>query len=382
MARKRKKNDQSSEPNKCRNCDYNLRNLLKIKYIDSDEEYESDEEVNDGELVFPDPDKKFFAKIKIKKRLKSNRYLKSPPFEVYNWKDLLKLAKMSKKKMFKDCQKLPALVDVLTKIDSLVGLNKIKNELVTFILLYCQQEKLKLKNKQKLKHIILSGPPGVGKSTLSIYLAELLCIIHNMKNNHVVFGSSRNMIASYVGHTAKATQHVINHSLGGILLIDEAYSIGGNPEQQSFALECVNTLNENLTSQNLPGMDGFICIIIGYKQSLQNSFFSLNRGLERRFNTVFELNKYNASELYEMFKRKSKDSIFKCDDDLTDFFKENESLFIHHAASVDDLVNKIELMYIDSLFGKSTFPKITKKFIEKVTKKTFKPKHKIPSFYF
>lgn len=109
------------------------------------------------------------------------------------------------------------------------------------------------------------------------------------------------LIGKYLGHTAKLTQEVFDNSKGGILFIDEAYSLG-NPEQRdSFSKECIDTINQNLTENK-----DTVVFIAGYKEQLNESFFSYNPGLNRRFKMRLTVDKYNAEDLRQIFIKKLK----------------------------------------------------------------------------
>jgi len=93
---------------------------------------------------------------------------------------------------------------------------------------------------------------------------------------------------------------MIDAAKGGVLFIDEVYSLGNAEKRDSFSKECIDTINENLTTKKTD----FICIIAGYKEDIKDCFFAYNAGLERRFPIRFHIDEYNASELFSIFKKK------------------------------------------------------------------------------
>ena len=118
-----------------------------------------------------------------------------------------------------------------------------------------------------------------------------------LKNEKFVKARRSDLIAGYLGQTAKATQKIIDSAIGGVLFIDEVYSLGNSEKRDSFAKECIDTINENLTEKKTD----FICIIAGYKDEIDSCFFSYNSGLERRFPVRFTIEEYKPEELFLIF---------------------------------------------------------------------------------
>ena len=121
--------------------------------------------------------------------------------------------------------------------------------------------------------------------------------IDNLENDNFITATRSDLVAKYLGQTADKTQKVIDSALGGVLFIDEAYSLGNQEQRDSFSKECIDTINENLTEKKTD----FICIIAGYKDEIESCFFSYNSGLERRFPVRFTIEEYKPEELYLIF---------------------------------------------------------------------------------
>jgi hypothetical protein len=111
------------------------------------------------------------------------------------------------------------------------------------------------------------------------------------------------LIGKYLGHTAALTQRVINSCLGGVMFIDEAYSLGNAEGRDSFAKECIDTINQNLSEKK----GELLVIIAGYKDDLEACFFAYNPGLHRRFPFVYSIEPYSPDDLVEILCRKVKD---------------------------------------------------------------------------
>ena len=120
------------------------------------------------------------------------------------------------------------------------------------------------------------------------------------KKNIFKIAKRSDLVGQYVGHTAIKTQKIINSAFGGVLFIDEAYSLGGD---DAFSKECINTINQNLSENG----DKFICIIAGYPAEIERCFFSQNEGLKRRFPFKYNIEKYDSKELSQIFENKVKE---------------------------------------------------------------------------
>lgn len=216
--------------------------------------------------------------------------------------------------------KLLKLIPVLEKIDNIIGMENIKKEIFNMICYHIHG----LNNKIELNHIVITGQPGVGKTTLAQYLGELYCCLGFLKNKTFIKARRSDLIAEYLGQTAVKTQKVIDNAEGGVLFIDEVYSLGNNKKSDSYAKECIDTINQNLTEKG----DKLLVIIAGYKNDIQSCFFNYNRGLERRFTLRFDINKYTFKELYNIFKKVVKDNNWHISLNVTqDIFKQNYQYF-------------------------------------------------------
>jgi hypothetical protein len=111
---------------------------------------------------------------------------------------------------------------------------------------------------------------------------------------------------------------------GGVLFIDEVYSLGNPQKRDVFTKECIDTINQNLTDKG----DKFLCIIAGYKENVDKCFFSYNQGLARRFTLRFNIEKYNSKELYEI---------------LLKFIKDEEWIIEENSITEKDIENNIKL---------------------------------------
>ncbi len=233
--------------------------------------------------------------------------------------DLVELGKYYHCRMRKfhngiDLKVLFEISNYLNELDSLIGLKDIKEEIVNMLIYLLvmksySNDKINQFNQDKEKdnninsdmlHAVITGSPGTGKTTFIEILAKIYTKLGFLKKGHIVKAKRSDLIGKYLGHTAAQTQAKINEAKGGILLIDEAYSLGNPEGRDSFSKECIDTLNQALSENK----SEFVCIIAGYKDSLDSSFFNYNEGLRRRFPFRFDINKYTSDELAQIFMKK------------------------------------------------------------------------------
>ena len=141
------------------------------------------------------------------------------------------------------------------------------------------------------------------------------------------------LIAGYLGQSAIKCQKVIDGCQGGVLFIDEAYSLGNPEGRDSFSKEVIDTLNQNLSEQKC----NFLCIIAGYKESLDTCFFAYNDGLRRRFPFVYTIEKYTAEELCLIFKNMVCEFGWSVEDVPEKFFKDNYDSFKNMGGDIETL---------------------------------------------
>jgi SpoVK/Ycf46/Vps4 family AAA+-type ATPase len=162
------------------------------------------------------------------------------------------------------------------------------------------------------------------------------------------------LIGKYLGHTAHKTQEVIDEAEGGVLFIDEAYSLGSsNSDKDMYSKECIDTINMNLTEKK----KNLIVIIAGYTDQLDASFFSVNEGLKRRFPFRFTIKSYDEKELPDIFYSQIRRINWKLHPEvnrefLEDFFKKNKSVLPHFGGDIETIILNCKMTHAKRVIGK------------------------------
>lgn len=242
------------------------------------------------------------------------------------------------------------LIKPLKKLQALIGLDEVKNKIIDKIVYYVQGFEKKNRN---MLHTIIEGPPGVGKTEIGKILAEIYAGLGVLPENKFKIAKRTDLIGKYLGHSAKMTQEVIDDAEGGVLFIDEAYALGNEEKKDSFAKECIDTLNLNLTEKRM----NLIVVIAGYPDELDKCFFSYNPGLKRRFPFRLEINGYQPDELKDIFLKKVNDSKWKIENEfdnkqLLDFFTANIDSFPYYGGDIENLLVQCKFMHSRRVVGK------------------------------
>ncbi len=258
-----------------------------------------------------------------------------------------------------DLKVMCKLVNPLTELKNMVGLKKVKENMVNQILFFLQGLNVKYEQdgfgkitaNTDMLHTVITGPPGVGKTELGKILGKVYKAMGVLSKGTFKLVSRSDLIAKYLGQTAVKTQDVINSCEGGVMFIDEAYSLGHEEGRDSFSKECLDTLNQNLTEKR-----DFLCIIAGYKDSLDKCFFSMNDGLKRRFTFRYEIEGYSGDELREIFESKLSSDKWKLEFKETEknedknkqyenFFKKNKDNFPNYGGDIETLFLKCKIAH-------------------------------------
>ena len=257
--------------------------------------------------------------------------------DISNIKDLIRLGKSYNPKKRKrhnlNLSQLSKLVKPLEELDRMIGLQNIKTAIFEQIIYFLQG--LDIKNTD-MHHTVIEGPPGVGKTQISHIVARIYKSLGFLKYDKVISVKRDDLVAGYLGQTALKTKKKIDEALGGVLFIDEAYSLGDREGRDSYSKEAIDTLTSYLSEHP----HDLVVIIAGYKESLKDCFFSVNPGLERRFGHRFEITDYPAEDLRLIFFKLIKDGFWEVknkDKIPISFFEKNRNYFKYNGGDMLNL---------------------------------------------
>lgn len=213
--------------------------------------------------------------------------------DFYGYRKLLDIC--SKEKKSQETDDRHTLQELLEELNSLVGLDTVK-EKVNDLIAYQKVQKLRRENNlhssKNTLHLAFTGNPGTGKTTVARIVGRIYKEIGLLSKGHFVEVSRTDLIAGYQGQTALKVKSVIEKAKGGVLFIDEAYSITENENSDSYGKECLTELTKALEDYR----DDLVVIVAGYTEPM-SKFFKSNPGLKSRFNTFIEFGDYDSKEL-------------------------------------------------------------------------------------
>ncbi|WP_300879739.1 AAA family ATPase [uncultured Duncaniella sp.] len=186
--------------------------------------------------------------------------------------------------------------EIMSELDGFVGIDNIRAEL-SRIISRVEQDREENGKATFDMHFSFIGNPGTGKTTIARKMAEILKSLDVLKVGHLVEATRADMVAEWLGQTAPKTNALIDSAMGGVLFIDEAYTLI-NRHDDSFGKEAVDTLLKRLSDDK----GKFVCIVASYPNEMFD-FMQSNPGLRRRFNKEIRFNDYNGPELTEIFRR-------------------------------------------------------------------------------
>ena len=185
--------------------------------------------------------------------------------------------------------------EIMSELNQLVGLKTVKEEIIRLVdLLRVQRmrSEVGLQNKGTSRHMVFYGNPGTGKTTVARLLADIYRELGILPTGQLVEVDRSGLVGGYVGQTAIKTSEVIDQAMGGVLFIDEAYTLTANKGQNDFGQEAVDTILKAMEDYR----DQMIVIVAGYTE-LMKEFLETNPGLKSRFNYFIEFPDYTPEEL-------------------------------------------------------------------------------------
>ncbi|QPC46434.1 stage V sporulation protein K [Mangrovibacillus cuniculi] len=213
-----------------------------------------------------------------------------------------------------------ALKEIEDELSTLVGMEEMKKlikEVYAWIHVNKVRESAGLRSGKQALHMMFKGNPGTGKTTVARLIGKLFAKMNVLSKGHVVEVERADIVGEYIGHTAQKTRQVIKNAMGGILFIDEAYSLSRGGEKD-FGKEAIDTLVKHMEDKQ----HEFILILAGYSREM-DYFLSLNPGLQSRFPVVFQFPDYTIDQLMEISSRMLEDKEYRLSEDAEKKLKEH-----------------------------------------------------------
>lgn len=204
--------------------------------------------------------------------------------------------------------------EILAELDKFVGIDNIRAEVVALIN-QVEEDRRNGEQPSIKSHYVFTGNPGTGKTTIARVFADTLKALGVLPVGQLVEADRDKLVSGYVGQTARQTNEVVDSAIGGVLFIDEAYTLtqGGKGD---FGKEALDTLLKRLSDDK----GKFVCIVAGYTREMFD-FIQSNPGLKRRFNQTITFNDYDGASLTEIFRRLVKKEGFALDENASNHLR-------------------------------------------------------------
>lgn len=247
-----------------------------------------------------------------------------------------------------DLRSLHNIKSELVELNAMVGLRALKQSILEQLIYFMQGLHLGV-NSSEFKHIVIYGSPGTGKTEIAKIVGRMYSKLGVLKKNVFKKVTRHDMIAGYLGQTAIKTRKIVDDCLGGVLFIDEAYSLGSD---DSFSKECLDTLCDALSEHK----DELMVIIAGYEDELNDTFFKVNAGLKSRFIWKFNMGEYTPNELMQIFQKKVAEQnwCFYKESEITErWFSDKKTNFKNYGRDMEMLLLYTKIAHGKRIYGKS-----------------------------
>lgn len=212
-----------------------------------------------------------------------------------------------------------SLEEALTKLSKLEGLSRVKRQVLDWIdqiKVFQMRKERSLSVPEMSYHLVFTGNPGTGKTTVARLMAQIYCALGILSEGQLVEVDRGELVAGYVGQTAVKTKEVLKKAYGGVLFIDEAYSLasGGNND---FGREAIDTILKEMEDKR----GNLVVIAAGYEKPMEK-FIDSNPGLRSRFKNFIQFDDYDSEELFHIFLRFCEDNQYTLSPEASDLLRE------------------------------------------------------------
>jgi SpoVK/Ycf46/Vps4 family AAA+-type ATPase len=269
--------------------------------------------------------------------------------KIDNLQDLINIIDSDKEYTNINLFRLRKLRPELVELNDMIGLSELKSTIINQILYYIQGLH---KWSEDYLHTVICGGPGTGKTTVAKILGKLFSKMGILSRDYFQIARRDNLIAGYLGQTSLKTQKLLDECKGGVLFIDEVYSLGNPEGKDSYSKEAIDTINLFLSEQK----HNFMLIIAGYEEEIEDCFFSYNMGLKRRFMWNHKIENYTPENLVDMFLGMITKQRWKIDTKLSreiliNFFRESKEKFKACGGDVEKFLISVKINHSKRVFS-------------------------------